>query len=46
MHRAAGRDQPLPGGRASNGNSEMPSRNMFAAWASYMGADAHAGDKA
>ncbi|MNK62224.1 2-halobenzoate 1,2-dioxygenase large subunit [compost metagenome] len=39
MHRAAGRDQPLPGGRASNGNSEMPSRNMFAAWAGYMGVD-------
>jgi len=37
MHRAAGRDQPLPGGRASNGNSEMPARNMFRTWAAYMG---------
>jgi hypothetical protein len=40
MHRGMGRDQPLPGGRSSNGNSEMPPRNMFAAWASYMGVQA------
>ena len=36
LHRAAGREQSLPGGRASNGNSEMPMRNMFRAWAGYM----------
>ncbi|VTU21038.1 3-phenylpropionate/cinnamic acid dioxygenase subunit alpha [Variovorax sp. SRS16] len=36
LHRAAGREQPIEGGRASNGNSEMPMRNMFQAWAGYM----------
>ncbi|MBC7395368.1 MAG: ribosomal subunit interface protein, partial [Variovorax sp.] len=36
LHRAAGREEALPGGRASNGNSEMPMRNMFRAWAGYM----------
>jgi hypothetical protein len=37
LHRAAGHDQPLPGGRASTGNSEMPQRNQFRTWAAYMG---------
>lgn len=36
LHRAAGREQVVPGGRSANGNSEMPMRNMFRAWAGYM----------
>jgi hypothetical protein len=37
MHRYAGTDRSLPDGAVStNGTSELPMRNQFAAWKHYM----------
>jgi len=37
MHRYAGTDRAEPGGRVStNGTSELPMRNQFAAWKQFM----------
>lgn len=35
-HRRAGHDQPVPGGIVGDGVSEVPMRNQFQAWKSYM----------
>jgi phenylpropionate dioxygenase-like ring-hydroxylating dioxygenase large terminal subunit len=44
-HRNAGQEHVEPGRRTSNGTSEMPMRNQFRAWATYM-TDARLEDEA